>query len=166
MLTMGRHSPPLDGTVTANGRALAPFTIPGPLRAPPSWPVSVLPQPDDPGQPRTADEPGRQRRRDGTAFIVVALFAVAQVAVVAFSGSWQHQYELSVQSAECRLEGNEVLGRIVDQQDLNPAIRGWLSRDLCPLGGSRHRFHYPATVSVTGDRSWARTSQTRKIENS
>lgn len=32
----------------------------------------------------------------GTAFIVVALFAVAQVAVVAFSGSYQHQYELDI----------------------------------------------------------------------
>ena len=41
-------------------------------------------------RPPTAPEPG------GTAFIVVALFAVAQVAVVAFSGSWQHQYELSI----------------------------------------------------------------------
>ena len=40
--------------------------------------------------PAPAPEPG------GVAFIVIALFAAAQVAVVAFSGSWQHQYELSV----------------------------------------------------------------------
>ena len=40
--------------------------------------------------PAAAPEPG------GTAFIVVALFAVAQVAVVAFSGSYQHQYELDI----------------------------------------------------------------------
>ena len=39
MTTMGRHSPPIDGTV-ANGRALAPFTLDGP--------VSVLPQPPAP----------------------------------------------------------------------------------------------------------------------
>src|SRR6266704_1695395 len=75
----------------ANGHArpvaLAPMPVHGPVSG---WPQ------DDPGQPRTAaDEPGHQRRPDGTAFIVVALFAVAQVAVVAFSGSWQHQYELS-----------------------------------------------------------------------
>jgi hypothetical protein len=32
----------------------------------------------------------------GGAFIAIALFAVAQVAVVAFSGSYQHQYELNI----------------------------------------------------------------------
>jgi hypothetical protein len=32
----------------------------------------------------------------GTMFIVNALLSVAVVAVVAFSGSWQHQYELSI----------------------------------------------------------------------
>ena len=116
--------------MTANGHALAPFTIP--LRE--SGPVSALPpqicqtcghaidgrsphppecakcpegycepRQDDPGQSqtaprwhRTAPDKTGHRRRDGTAFIVVALFAVAQVAVVAFSGSWQHQYELSI----------------------------------------------------------------------
>jgi nitrate reductase NapE component len=68
-----------------------------PLHLPEHGPVSGWPQPDDSGQPGTTpDEPGRRRRSDGMAFIVVALFAVAQVAVVAFSGSWQHQYELSV----------------------------------------------------------------------
>ena len=52
-----------------------------------------------PGRSWTGPDGGGQGRTpppDGTAFIVVALFAVAQVAVVAFSGSWQHQYELSV----------------------------------------------------------------------
>jgi len=92
MTTMGRYSPPIDGTVTANGHALAPFTIPpGPVSA---WPRHAVP--DDPGQALTAADRGGHRRPDGTAFIVVALFAVAQVAVVAFSGSWQHQYELSI----------------------------------------------------------------------
>jgi nitrate reductase NapE component len=93
----------------ANGHA-RPVTL-EPLRLPEHGPVSGWPQgdpgqpckddrnltPDDPGQSRTAaNEPERRRRSDGMAFIVVALFAVAQVAVVAFSGSWQHQYELSV----------------------------------------------------------------------
>jgi hypothetical protein len=42
------HSPPLDGTVTANGRALVPFTLPpGPVSA---WPQ----QQDDPGRWRRA----------------------------------------------------------------------------------------------------------------
>lgn len=59
-------------------------------------PVTLTPLPDDPGQPRTIPAKTGRRRADGTAFIVVALFAVAQVAVVAFSGSWQHQYELSI----------------------------------------------------------------------
>ncbi len=40
MTAMGRYSPPIDGTMTANGHALAPFTIP--LRE--SGPVSALPQ--------------------------------------------------------------------------------------------------------------------------
>ena len=77
----------------ANGHArpvtLAPLPVHGP--------VSGWPQQDGAEQARTTAN-GRERRRrpDGLAFIVVALFAVAQVAVVAFSGSWQHQYELSV----------------------------------------------------------------------
>lgn len=41
-------------------------------------------------------KPAPVPEQGGAAFIVVALFAVAQVAVVAFSGSWQHQYELSI----------------------------------------------------------------------
>jgi nitrate reductase NapE component len=92
---MGRHSPPIDGTVTANGHALAPFTFQPPQ---PRGPVSAVPQQrDDPGHLRTEPDRRERRRADGTAFIVVALFTVAQVAVVAFSGSWQHQYELSIQ---------------------------------------------------------------------
>ena len=91
----------MEDTVTANGHQLGPWH-PGQLQAD-GRPVSALPQQQDsPGQPRTAeDKPGRRRwwrrrRREGTAFIGVALFAVVQVAVVAFSGSWQHQYELSI----------------------------------------------------------------------
>lgn len=60
MSTMGRHSPPLDGTVTANGHQLAAFTVP-PLDRLPA--VSVLPQQDDPARSgTTADNPGRWRR--------------------------------------------------------------------------------------------------------
>jgi nitrate reductase NapE component len=93
MTTMGKHSPPIDGTVTAaNGRALVPFTIPpGPVSA---WPQHAAP--DKPVPARTALDKAERRRPDGTAFIVVALVSAVQVAVVAFSGSWQHQYELSV----------------------------------------------------------------------
>jgi nitrate reductase NapE component len=70
--------------------ALAPF---GP---PPALPMRG-PGQDRPHQDtRTEPDKDGRRRPDGRAFIVVALFAVAQVAVVAFSGSWQHQYELSV----------------------------------------------------------------------
>ena len=91
----GKHSPPLDGTVTANGHQLAPWH-PGQLQAQ-GRPVSVLPQQQDsPGQPRTAADKAGRRRADGLMFIVVALLAAAMVAVVAFSGSWQHQYELSI----------------------------------------------------------------------
>jgi Protein of unknown function (DUF2637) len=77
----------------ANGRALVPLPV---HDLAPAWL-----QRDGNGHARTVQdspEPSAAVRRgpDGTAFIVVALFAVAQVAVVAFSGSWQHQYELSV----------------------------------------------------------------------
>jgi Protein of unknown function (DUF2637) len=51
MRTMGRHSPPLDGTVTANGRQVAPFTL-APLQ--PRGPVSALPRQDDRPAPRRA----------------------------------------------------------------------------------------------------------------
>jgi hypothetical protein len=82
MTTMGRHSPPIDGIVTANGRALEPFTI-RPLQQ--AGPVSVLPQPDDPGQSRTADEPGRWRhavsafRRNWWRLVFASVGAVAAV---------------------------------------------------------------------------------------
>jgi nitrate reductase NapE component len=59
-------------------------------------PVTLTPLPDDPGQSRTIPAKAGRRRPDGTAFIAVALFNAAMVAVVAFSGSWQHQYELSI----------------------------------------------------------------------
>jgi nitrate reductase NapE component len=77
-------------TATANGHRLEPLTIR------PAGPVSPWPQDDNPGQDRTPPGKPGWWRTDGTVFIVVALFAVAQVAVVAFSGSWQHQYELSI----------------------------------------------------------------------
>lgn len=77
MTAMGIHSKPIDGIPVANGHALKP------------WPNAAE-------RPRTPPNAAGRRRTDGTAFIVVALFAVAQVAVVAFSGSWQHQYELSI----------------------------------------------------------------------
>jgi hypothetical protein len=51
MSPMGRHSPPLDGAVTANGRALAPFTM-TPLQK--LGPVSALPRQDDRPAPRRA----------------------------------------------------------------------------------------------------------------
>jgi nitrate reductase NapE component len=77
---------------TLNGYATG--TTPPVLTA---WPLQdTAGQPRTPGQHRTPPDKNGHRRTDGTAFIVVALFAVAQVAVVAFSGSWQHQYELSI----------------------------------------------------------------------
>jgi Protein of unknown function (DUF2637) len=51
MSPMGRHSPPLDGTVTANGRALAPFNI-QPLRT--LGPVPALLRQGDKPAPRRA----------------------------------------------------------------------------------------------------------------
>jgi hypothetical protein len=83
MTTMETTPPP-----QANGHA-APVTL-TPLR---------LPQENTPNggeRPRTPLNKRERRRRDGTAFIAVALLNAAMVAVVAFSGSWQHQYELSV----------------------------------------------------------------------
>lgn len=72
MNLVGIHSKPLNGVVM-NGHT------------PPDTPERSSTPPDKPA-----------RRRDGTAFIVIALLNAAIVAVVAFSGSWQHQYELSV----------------------------------------------------------------------
>jgi len=96
MRAMGRHSPPLDGAI-ANGHQLVPLA---PAALQQLGPVSAMPRENTPNgaeQPRTAPNERERRTPDGTAFIVVALFTVAQVAVVAFSGSWQHQYELSIQ---------------------------------------------------------------------
>ena len=74
MLDVGIHSKPINGV--------------------------VMDAPDAAERPRTAANPNAanepERRRDGTSFIVIALINAAIVAVVAFSGSWQHQYELSV----------------------------------------------------------------------
>jgi hypothetical protein len=57
MTTMGRHSPPVDGEIVANGHQLVPLA---PAALQKAGPVPALPQQDDPGQPRTApDRPGR-----------------------------------------------------------------------------------------------------------
>ena len=85
MTTMGKHSPPIDGTVTANGRALVPFTI-GQLQAE-GRPVSVLPRP--------RDDPGRWRAADGdTAIRVLAAIVVLAVAAFAAVVSYSHIFEL------------------------------------------------------------------------
>ena len=87
--------------MTANGHQLGPWH-PGQLQAE-GRPVSALPRPQDsPGQPRTAADKAGRRRADGLMFIVVALLNAAMVAVVAFSGSWQHQYELSIHLGQAR----------------------------------------------------------------
>ena len=83
---------------TANGHHLVPLDRPLELRGD----VSALPQQDDPGQSRTAADKAGRRRADGLMFIVVALLNAAMVAVVAFSGSWQHQYELSIHLGQAR----------------------------------------------------------------
>jgi len=82
-MTMGKHSPPLDGTVTANGHALAPFTF-RPLQ--PRGPVSVLPQ-DEPAQSRTpADSPGRWRHAVSAHRGWLAAVPIVLVNAVAFAG--------------------------------------------------------------------------------
>jgi nitrate reductase NapE component len=89
--------PVMDATgpvaARANGHAvtLAPLPVHGDVSG---WPQATAP--NEPERARMPPNKRERRRADGTAFIVVALFAVAQVAVVAFSGSWQHQYELSI----------------------------------------------------------------------
>jgi Protein of unknown function (DUF2637) len=86
MTTMGKHSPPLDGTVTANGRQLAPFTL-APLQK--LGPVSALPQHDTP------DDPGQRRTVDGdTAIRVLAAIVVLAVAAFAAIVSYSHIFEL------------------------------------------------------------------------
>lgn len=84
MTTMGRHSPPLDGTV-ANGRVLAPFTIRGP--------VSVLPRTDDPERSRTPAD-SRHRIDGDTAIRVLAAAVVLAVAAFAAIVSYSHIFEL------------------------------------------------------------------------
>jgi hypothetical protein len=75
MRSMGRHSPPLDGTVTANGRALAPFTM-TPLQK--LGPVSALPQVASPGAERAAPErPGSFRDYPWPLLVIAAPAAVA-----------------------------------------------------------------------------------------
>jgi hypothetical protein len=80
---MGKHSPPIDGTV-ANGHALEPFTLP--LR--PRGPVSVLPSRTVPDRPRLS-------RIDGdTAIRVLAAIVVLAVAAFAAVVSYSHIFEL------------------------------------------------------------------------
>jgi hypothetical protein len=84
MAPMGRHSPPLDGTVT-NGRALAPFTM-TPLQK--LGPVSALPQQQD-------GKAARRRAVDGdTAIRVLAAIVVLAVAAFAAIVSYSHIFEL------------------------------------------------------------------------
>jgi hypothetical protein len=84
MSPMGRHSPPLDGTVTANGRTLAPFTM-TPLQK--RGPVAALPRQDD--------DPAPRRAVDGDTVIRV-LAAIVVLAVAAFAAivSYSHIFEL------------------------------------------------------------------------
>jgi hypothetical protein len=81
---MGRHSPPLDGAVTANGRTLAPFTM-TPLQK--RGPVAALPRQDD--------RPAPRRAPDGDTVIRV-LAAIVVLAVAAFAAivSYSHIFEL------------------------------------------------------------------------
>jgi hypothetical protein len=87
MTTMGRHSEPLDGAVTANGHALVPFTIP-------PGPVSAWPQ-DNPGRSGTApDGPGRRAVDGDTVIRVLAAIVVLAVAAFAAIVSYSHIFEL------------------------------------------------------------------------
>jgi hypothetical protein len=75
MRSVGKHSPPLDGTVTANGRALAPFTM-TPLQK--LGPVSALPRVAPPGAERAAPErPGSFRDYPWPLLVIAAPAAVA-----------------------------------------------------------------------------------------
>lgn len=84
MTTMGKHSPPLNGTV-ANGHALAPFTLP----MQPRGPVSVLPS-------RTVqDRSGLFRDVDGdTAIRVLTAAVVLAVATFGAIVSYSHIFTL------------------------------------------------------------------------
>jgi hypothetical protein len=95
MTTMGRHSPPIDGTI-ANGHQLVPLA---PAALQKHGPVSALQQPAAPdaaGQARTAPN-GRERRKrpDGDTVIRV-LAAIVVLAVAAFAAiiSYSHIFEL------------------------------------------------------------------------
>ena len=93
MAAMGRHTAPLDGTVTANGRALVPFAG-WPLQK--AGPVSALPrQQDDPGRSRTAtDKAGRPVADGDTVIRVLAAIVVLAVAAFAAIVSYSHIFEL------------------------------------------------------------------------
>lgn len=83
--TPGRHAAPIDGTVTANGHELAPFTL-QPLQK--LGPVSALPRQQD-------DKPAPRRTVDGDTVIRV-LAAIVVLAVAAFAAivSYSHIFEL------------------------------------------------------------------------
>jgi hypothetical protein len=81
MIAMGKHSPPLDGAVTANGRQLAPFNI-QPLRT--LGPVPALLQRDDPGRWRHAVSAASAHRGWLAAVPIVLVNAVAFAGQLAF----------------------------------------------------------------------------------
>ena len=64
MATMGTHSRPLDGTVTANGHQMVPLAMPLQQRGD----VSAVPQPNGAEHPRTTPNGGERRRRAMSAF--------------------------------------------------------------------------------------------------
>jgi hypothetical protein len=86
MTAMGRHSPPIVGTI-ANGHQLVPLA---PAALQKLGPVSALPRPaapDDPGQSRTAaDDPGRWRHAVSAHRGWLAAVPIVLVNAVAFAG--------------------------------------------------------------------------------
>jgi hypothetical protein len=96
MTDVGRHSPPIDGTVTANGHQLVPLVMP---QLATRGDVSALLRQDSGERTRTAANE-RERRRwhaDGDTVIRV-LAAIVVLAVAAFAAivSYSHIFELGV----------------------------------------------------------------------
>jgi hypothetical protein len=83
MATMGRHSPPIDGTVTANGHQLVPLVMPLRQRGD----MSALPVQNEPERPRTAPN-------GDTVIRVLAAAVVLAVAAFAAIVSYSHIFEL------------------------------------------------------------------------
>jgi hypothetical protein len=95
MATMGRHSPPIDGTVTANGHQLVPLVMP---QLATRGDVSALLRQDSGERTRTAaNERERHWHADGDTVIRVLAAAVV-LAVAAFAAivSYSHIFELGV----------------------------------------------------------------------